>query len=168
MSDRSYKRTSFVVGIALAASALIAGSSPAGASASPTAADYSLAVTRICAGALLFDHAHRLGTRADALAVAADIRASTARRLVRVAAVPAPPDLASISIRWISSQRRLAASYATEWVRIYETIDAAHSPAQRARLPEQLEKLVHAPDALRLTAGRLELLLGVPDCTGGG
>jgi hypothetical protein len=168
MKQRSNLGTSLVVGAALTASALLAGPIPAARSDTPTAAAYSLAVTRICAGALLFDHSHRMGTRADALAVADDIRASTGARLARVAALSAPPGMASISRRWISSQRRLAAIYAREWVRIYETIDAAHSPAQRARLPEQLEKLVHAPDALRLAAGRLELLLGVPDCTGGG
>ncbi len=134
---------------------------------SPTASDYSLAVARICAGALLFDRAHEMGTRAGALAVARDIRASTAGRLSRVAAVPAPAELGGIGLRWISLQRRLAASYARAWVRIYETIDAAHTPVQRAALPERLRKLVHAPDPLRLASRRLELRLHVPDCTGG-
>ena len=132
------------------------------------AADYSLAVTRICAGALLFDHKHRMGTRADALAVARDIRASTARRLARVTALSVPPELQHTSSRWISSQRRLASLYARTWVRIYDTIDAARTPAQRATLAERLEELVHAPDPLKLVAGRLELELHVPDCTGGG
>jgi hypothetical protein len=133
-----------------------------------TAREYSLAVTSICAGALLFDHAHHQGTRAGALAVARDIRASTTRRLARVATVPVPPELQRISSRWISLQRRLAASYARAWVRIYDTIDAARTPAQRAPLAERLHRLVHAPDALRLAAERLGLLLHVPDCTGGG
>ncbi len=35
---------------------------------------------------------------------------------------------------------------ATTWVRIYDTIDAARTPAQQATLAERLEKLVHAPD----------------------
>jgi hypothetical protein len=131
-------------------------------------ADYSTAVIRICAGALLFDHSHEMGTRADALAVARDIRASTARRLVRVAAVPVPPELQPISNRWISSQRRLAAAYARAWVQIYDTIDAAQTPAQRKTLATRLHQLVHASDSLRLAAGRLELELNVPDCTGGG
>ena len=49
---------------------------------------YSLAVARICADALLFEKAHAIGTRAGALAVARDIRASTRRRLQRVADIP--------------------------------------------------------------------------------
>jgi hypothetical protein len=133
-----------------------------------SAAEYSLAVARICAGALLLDHAHHMGTRADALSVAGDIRASTARRLARVTALPVPTGLERLSNRWIASQRRLAASYARNWVRIYDAIDAARTPAQRATLPRRLEQLVHAPDSLRLAAGRLELELHVPDCTGGG
>jgi hypothetical protein len=141
---------------------------PPTAPGNPSAAAYSLAVTRICAGALLFDHPHHMGTRADALAVASDIRASTARRLARVAAVPVPPELRRISSRWASSQRRLAAAYARAWVRIYEAIDAARTPGQRATLAGRLHQLVHAPDPLRLGAGRLELELHVPDCTGGG
>ena len=121
-----------------------------------------------CAGALLFDHPHDMGTRADALSVARDIRASTAQRLVRVSALSAPLELRRINSRWISSQRRLASLYARPWVRIFDTIDAARTPAQKATLSEQLKELVHAPDPLKLAAGRLELQLHVPDCTGGG
>jgi hypothetical protein len=108
-----------------------------------------------------------MGTRADALAVARDISASTARRLARVAAVAVPPELRRISSRWASSQRRLAAAYARAWVRIYETIDAARTPGRRATLAARLHQFAHAPDPLRLAAGRLELELRVPDCTGG-
>ena len=140
---------------------------PPGAPDPSSAAEYALAVTRICAGALLFDHAHDQGTRADALAVARDIRASTARRLTRVTALAVPHGLERISSRWIASQRRLAAMYARTWVRIYDTIDAARTPAQRATLAQRLHQLVHAPDPLRLVAGRLELELHFPDCTGG-
>ncbi len=141
---------------------------PARAASGNSAAEYSLAVTRICAGALLFDHAHDMGTRADALSVARDIRASTARRLARVTALSAPPELQYTSSRWISSQRRLASLYARTWVQIYDTIDAARTPAQLATLAARLQELVHAPDPLKLAAGRLELELHVPDCTGGG
>ena len=42
---------------------------------------WSGAVARICANALLFEEEHQLGNRAGAIAVARDIRASTARRL---------------------------------------------------------------------------------------
>ena len=152
-----------ILGLALVASALAA---PPGRAA--PAGAYSVAVTQICAGSLLFDHAHAEGTRADALAIAADIRASTARRLERVTALPVPAGLEDLTSRWIDSQRRLASLFATNWVRIYDAIDAARTQAQRAALPERLEKLVHAPDALKRAAGRLELRLRVPDCTGGG
>jgi hypothetical protein len=109
-----------------------------------------------------------MGTRSDARSVARDIRASTARRLTRVTALRVPPQLKRATSDWISSQRRLASLFASTWVRIYDTIDAAHTPAQRATLAKRLEKLVHAPDPLRRAAGRLELELDVPDCTGGG
>ena len=137
------------------------------AHASPKPATrYSTAVTRICAGALLFDHSHEMGTRADAVAVAQDIRASTAGRLARVVAVPVPRKLRAISRRWIASQRRLVALFARNWVRIYDAIDGAQTPEQKAALPHRLHQLVHEPDPLRLVAGRLELKLHVPDCTG--
>jgi hypothetical protein len=155
-----------VVATALAAAALAV--TPVRAASGDSAAEYSLAVTRICAGALLFDHAQDMGTRADALSVARDIRASTARRLARVTALSVPPELQRISNRWILSQRRLASLFARTWVRIYDTIDAAHTPTQRATLAERLEQLVHAPDSLKLVARRLEVALHVPDCTGGG
>jgi hypothetical protein len=162
-----------VLGTALAATALVAPMAAASgdgpkAPRTSSAVDYSRAVTHICAGALLFDHAHHMGTRADALAIARDIRASTARRLVRVIALAPPAKRQRVSRRWISSQRRLAAMFARTWVRIYDTIAAARTPAQRATLAGRLEKLVHAPDRLKLAAGRLELALRVPDCTGGG
>jgi len=158
-----------VVGTAMVA--LSAAAVPGPAAATPhdaSAAEYARAVTRICAGALLFDHAHDMGTRADALAVARDIRASTDRRLGRVTKVAVPPGLRRLSSRWVSSQRRLAAMFARLWVRIYDAVDAARTPAQRATLPQRLHRLVHLPDPLRLAAGRLELELHVPDCTGGG
>ena len=164
-----------IVGVAaaLATTALVAPTVSASrdrpeAQRNSSAVQYSRAVTHICAGALLFDHAHHMGTRADALAVAQDIRSSTARRLARVNALTVPARLQRISRRWISSQRRLAALFARTWVRIYDTIAAARTPVQRARLAGRLEPLVHAPDRLKLVAGRLELALRVPDCTGGG
>jgi transposase len=109
-----------------------------------------------------------MGTRADALAIARDIRASTTRRLARVTALSVPPELERIVSRWISSQRRLASLYARTWVRIFDAVDAARTQAQLATLPARLEKLVHAPDQLKVAPGRLELELHVPDCTGGG
>jgi hypothetical protein len=138
-----------------------------GAGISPTA-EYSAAVAQICAGSLLFDGPHEIGTRADALAIARDIKASTARRLALVTALSVPVDLELTSSRWISSQRALAALYAQLWVRIYDTIAAARTPNELATRAVRLEKLVHAPDTLKLAARRLELKLRVPDCTGGG
>ena len=139
-----------------------------GATGSSPAVAYSVAVTQICAGALLFDNADEMGTRSDVLSIANDIQASTARRLDRVTAVSVSPELQNINGRWIDSQRRLAALYATTWVHIYDTIDATHTSAQRATLPQRLDKLIHAPDTLKSTARQFELDLHVPDCTGGG
>jgi hypothetical protein len=158
----------FPVVLATALAATAPAVMPTRAASGNSTAEYSLAVTRICAGALLFDHAHHMGTRADARSVARDIRASTARRLARVTALSVPPELEPMSSRWIASQRRLAAAYARAWVQIYDTIDAARTPAERATLAARLHRLVHVPDPLRLAAGRLELELHVPDCTGGG
>jgi hypothetical protein len=157
-----------VPGSAAATSGRAAPAGSPGATGSSPAVAYSVAVTQICAGALLFDNSHQMGTRSDALSIADDIRASTARRLDHVTAVSVPPELHELNTRWIDSQRRLAALYATTWVRIYDTIDATHTPALRATLPKRLEKLVHAPDTLKSTARQLELDLHVPDCTGGG
>jgi len=56
--------------------------------------------------------------------------------------------------------------FARNWVRIYDAIAAAQTPEQLAALPQRLHELVHEPDRLRLLAGRLELKLHVPDCTG--
>jgi hypothetical protein len=161
-----------------AAAALFASLTPAAATAGtarrPTAdrltavpSHYSLAVARICSGALLFERAHAIGTDTGALAAAQDIRQSARRRLDRVAAIPIPPELERLATRWISLQRRLAASYATNWMRIHYAIDAARTPLQRARLPRLLQRFLHAPDPLRRASRRLELALSVPDCTGG-
>jgi hypothetical protein len=131
-------------------------------------ARYARAVDRVCAGALLFEHAHAIGTDAGALAAARDIRESARRRLDRVAAIPVPPRLESLAARWISLQRRLAESYAVNWLRIHYAIDAARTPVQRKMLPGRLERYLQAPDRLRHAAAMLELALEVPDCTGGG
>jgi len=130
-------------------------------------AAYSSAVAHVCSGALLFERRHAMGTRADALAVARDIRASTRRRLALVAAVRAPRDERRLVAKWVALERRLADVYATNWMRIFDVVDAANTPRERAHEVGQLERLVHAPDALRRAAARLERVLNVPDCTGG-
>jgi hypothetical protein len=96
-----------LAGTALAATGLVAPTMAASREAPKTprasaAVQYSRAVTHICAGALLFDHAHHMGTRADALAVARDIRSSTARRLALVSVLTVPARLQRVSRRWIS------------------------------------------------------------------
>ena len=133
----------------------------------PASLHYTLAVRRICAGALLFDNPHTIGTRAGAIAVARDIRASTGRRLTRVAAVRPPRFLRLPIARWLSLQRRLADSYADNWIRIYDAIEAARTPAQHAGLARAVKRLLRAPDALRRASARLEQQLDLPDCTGG-
>jgi hypothetical protein len=151
----------------LAVAASLLASPPLLAPPSHQSVAYSRAVTAICSGALLFEHAHAIGTDAGARAAAQDIRRSARRRLDRVAAVPAPPESRALVKRWIALQRRLAESYAVNWMLIHETIDAARTPTDRARLASRLQVFVHAPDALRAASRRLEAALNVPDCTGG-
>lgn len=153
--------------VALALASLVGLAGAGASSAAPSPAAYTNAVTRICAGAPLFEGDHELGTRADALAVARDIRRSTRRRLRRVAALQVPRSLAAPVARWMTLERRLADVYAESWVAIFDAIAAARTPAQRARMPLRVTRLLHAPDRLRLAAGRIEVALHLPDCTGG-
>jgi hypothetical protein len=150
--------------MAVAASTTVAGSVRAG---TMTPAAYSRAVSRICAGAPLFSHNHEIGTRAGAIAVSRDIRTTGHTRLRRVDAVTKPVKTAWKDKRWIATERKLVDMYATNYLRIWNQIERANTAAQRARLPRVLHHLVHAADALKLRAGRLELTLSVPDCTGG-
>jgi hypothetical protein len=148
----------------LAAVATGSTGSPAAATGAST---WAPAVTRICAHALLFEGRHQIGTRAGAVSVARDIRASTARRLRRIRALTVLPPQQRLAIRWLRLERRLAAVYASSYVRIFDAIAAARTPRQRAEMPRILDRLLHAPDALRATAASLEPRLHVPDCTGG-
>src|SRR5262245_54947286 len=66
------------------------------------------AVTRICTKALLFEGPHQVGNRAGAVAVAQDIRGSTARRLRRIRALPIRPAQPRLSARWLTLEQRLA------------------------------------------------------------
>jgi hypothetical protein len=148
--------------------AILAGADvPRASSVATSRAAYTRAVTTICAGALLFEGRHAIGTRAGALAVARDIRASTRRRLRRVEALSVPLGLEAVVERWITVERRLANVYAESWVGIFEVIAAIHTPGQRARAPRLLRRLLDAPDQLRLAASRIEFILHIPDCTGG-
>jgi hypothetical protein len=149
----------------LASSAIIAFTTAASAAAAPD--NWSRGVIRICAHALLFEGSHEIGTRAGAVAVADDIRASTERRLTRVAAMPAPPTQRALAARWIGVERRLATVYATSYLGIFDVIAAAETPEQQTQAASLLGKLLHAPDRLSQTAAGLEQHLQVPDCTGG-
>jgi hypothetical protein len=150
----------------LAAAAATVGAAQA-AQSSQTPAGYSRAVTRICTGALLFDGRHQIGTRAGAVAVSKDIRATGARRLGRVDAVPKPASTARLTADWIAVERRLVETYAATYLQIWDEIEHANSATQRAALPRALRALIARPDNLQHQAAKFEQRLGVPDCTGG-
>lgn len=141
-------------------------STPSAAVAEPAA--WSRAVTGICAHALLFEGRHEIGTRPGAVAVARDIRASTARRIRNIRALPIRPPRQRLAVRWLGLERRLAGVYASSYLRIYDAIAAAGTASQRARLPGVLYRLLHVPDGVRVTAASVGQRLRVPDCTGGG
>jgi hypothetical protein len=124
-------------------------------------------VTRICAHALLCEGRHEIGTLTGAVAVARDIRSSTERRPMRVKRLSAAGTRRDLVRRWVALERRLAATYASSYVRIYEVIAATRTPRQHAREPHKLGRLLNAPDRLSVAAARLEQQLSVPDCTGG-
>jgi len=134
----------------------------------PQTTPFAQQVRQICNGALLFERKHAIGTRAGAIAVSRDIRKTGTWRLRRVAAVPAPDAQAAAIGQWLGIEQRLVASFARDYLLIWDAIEAADSPAQRASLPDRLHALVHAPDALKQQARAYEQELGLPDCTGGG
>jgi hypothetical protein len=153
---------------ALLAAAAVAAAAQGTNAATLTPATYALAVRQICAHAMLFERSHPIGTRAGALELAADIRASTRRRLARIAALPAPRSEHRPIARWVAVERQLAATYALDYVRIYDLIaEPRTTPAQRTRAARRLALLVHDADRLRRIAARRESQLQVPDCTGG-
>ena len=133
---------------------------------SPTAAQYARAVTQICAGALLFNGAHTIGTRDGAVAVSNDIALTGGTRLHRIEALPKPSQARTV-VRWLSVEHQLVTMYATNYLRIWTAIEQARSPRQRAQLAHVLLPLIHQSDALVHQAVTLEHALGVPDCTGG-
>jgi hypothetical protein len=136
--------------------------------AAMTPSRYSRAISRICERATLFTGDHQIGTRAGAIAVSRDIRSTGLRRLRRIQGVPKPPRIARTAGRWIAVERTLDGIYAATYLRVWIEIERAYDNGRRAELPVILQRLVHRPDRLKLLAGRLELALHVPDCTGGG
>jgi len=154
------------ISLAVLGAAVSIWSAAAVADPAPTADAYARAVDRICAHSLLFERTHQIGTRAGALAVAADIRSTARRRLARVAALPTPSSEARAVARWLALEQRLADAYASAYVRIFDLVAAPWTPEQSARAPRRLWLLVHAPDRLRRAASRLGQQLGLPDCVG--
>jgi hypothetical protein len=132
---------------------------------SPTG--YSARLMHICAGAVLFESTHSIGTRAGAIAVARDISTSGNRRLIRADAVPKPPGVLRLAKHWIAIEHRLIEMYANNYLRIWYAIERAHTPAERAKLPSALRALINEPRPLERRASELETTLNVPDCTGG-
>jgi hypothetical protein len=128
---------------------------------------WRVGVTRVCTGALLFEGRHSIGTEHGAVAVARDIRASTARRLVRIKELVAHPERAQLASQWLRVEHRLSELYASSYLGIWHAIAHANSPTERARLPRILRQMLHRPDVARAQARHLEGQLRVPDCTGG-
>ena len=134
--------------------------------ASITTAAYSRDVFQICAGAVLFEGSHALGTRQGTLAAAADMRASTQRRLAEVARLPTPADEARTIARWIAVEQQVADVYAQDLVQLYDLIATVSMSEDADRASQSMRAVTDASYPIRLAAGRLELKLGVPDCTG--
>lgn len=153
--------------LALVAGALFATSAAGGGSRTTTRTTYAHAVVQICAGALLFDGKHSIGTRAGAIAVSKAIRRTGESRLRRVDAIGKPPGEVRLATHWISVERQLVEIYSGNYLRIWFAIERAQSPQQRAALPGRLHALVDRPRPLERVARRLERRLHVPDCTGG-
>jgi hypothetical protein len=128
---------------------------------------WRIGVASICSRALLFDGEHAIGTEQGAIAVARDIRASTARRLARVRRLRSTPTDPRLARHWVRVERRLAGVYASSYLGIWRAIASANTPPTRAALPKTLGRLLHRPDGLRTIAHGLEVRLQVPDCTGG-
>jgi len=139
----------------------------AAASDRPDGDAWRVGVTRVCTSALLFEGRHSIGTEQGAIAVARDIRASTARRLARIDALRAHPERPFLASRWSRVEYRLSELFASSYLGIWHAIAHANSPAERARLPRILAQILHRPDPARARAQLLETQLRVPDCTGG-
>jgi hypothetical protein len=124
-------------------------------------------VTQICAGALLFEGTHQIGTRAGAIAVSQDIRATGSKRLRLVDAVPKPASTAELATHWLALERQLVQTYASTYLQIWYAIENADTPREHAKLPALLQALISRPYRLQGQAAQLEQQLYVPDCTGG-
>ncbi len=128
--------------------------------ASITTAAYSRHVFQICAGAVLFE-GHALGTSPRPLDAAADISASTRRRLAEIAQLSAPTDEAQTIARWLAVQQQQADTYAQNLVQLYDLIAAVSTSDQATQASQPIRATLDAPYSPRL-AGRLELKLECP------
>jgi hypothetical protein len=153
--------------LAFIAGALVETSAADAAGRATTRSAYSHAVGHICVGALLFDGRYAIGTRAGAIAVSNAIRRTGESRLRRVEALGTPLGETGLATRWISVERRLVDLYATNYLGIWFAIERAHTPQQRATLPDRVHRLIDRSRPLERRARRLEHRLNVPDCTGG-
>jgi hypothetical protein len=159
------RRMGCLVGLVGVSFALAVSAPTAAVATGPSS--WSRAVSGICSHALLFEGPHEIGTRAGAVAVGRDIRASTERRLRRIRGLQVVPPQRRNANRWLQLERRLADVYASNFVRIYDAIAAATTETLRAQLPPVVRRLLSEPDALSAATARLEQRLFVPDCTGG-
>jgi hypothetical protein len=134
-------------GLAVLSAAALCINLPARANAHTpaSASSWSLAVGRVCHGALLFDGRHAIGTEAGARAVARDIRASTERRLVRFQALRTRPKNPFLAGHWIEAERKLAGVYASSYLYIWRAIANADTRAERIRLPENARPAAAPP-----------------------
>ena len=146
--------------------AALAGSTGSGG-VSQASIRYSHAVAETCAGALLFEGSHQIGTRAGAVAVSRDIRRTGTERLRRVDAIPRPVAAARPLVRWLRLERRLVDIYSTNYLRIWNAIQRADTRREQAELPRILRPLIEEPYPLQQRLAVLELALRLPDCTGG-
>jgi hypothetical protein len=146
--------------------AALAGSTGSGG-VSQASIRYSHAVAETCAGALLFEGSHQIGTRAGAVAVSRDIRRTGTERLRRVDAIPRPAATARSLERWLGLERRLVGLYSTNYLRIWNAIERADTRREQAELPRVLQPLIDEPYPLQRRVTVLELALRLPDCTGG-
>jgi hypothetical protein len=151
----------------LAGASVLAYATATAGAVTTTPRAYSQAVVRVCAGALLFDGSHAIGTRVGAIAVSQDIRRTGSRRLRRVDAIPKPPSEATVAESWIAVERQLVEFYAATYLRVWYAIERATTPRQRAALPGELQALINLARPLEHTAWQFEQRLSVPDCTGG-
>ena len=109
---------------------------------------------------------HAIGTREGTLEAAADISDSTRRRLPHVAELPTPPAETQAIARWLALEQRLADTLASNFVQLYDLIATLSTPEQNAGASSRVRAILQASYPLRLAAGRLELQLRLPDCTG--